>query len=174
MLVQGPGTLRSTSALRRTPMRAADAGLGLVAVPSEEPPTAPAAARLATLAAMGAVLAAQEHADDDRSRRRALRRGGRLLDRLDELRLSLLEGQPTTALRRDLETVLREAGETSGAGGLAGVVREIELRAAVELAKLERDAAHDGSGRSSAGAWNSEARSRRAIARPSLSPVPLR
>jgi hypothetical protein len=88
---------------------------------------------------MGAVLAAQERADEEGSRRRALRRGGRLLGRLEALRLALLEGGSTAALRRDLEGLLHETEGAPGIGALAGVVREIELRAAVELAKLERN-----------------------------------
>ncbi len=138
MLVQGPAVIRSTTGVRRTAGRSADVGLGFAAVPSDGPAGTPAAPRLSTLAAMGAVLAAQERADEEGSRRRALRRGGRLLDRLDALHLALLEGGSAAALRRELEATLAEASGASDARPLDDVLREIELRAAVELAKLER------------------------------------
>ncbi len=141
MLVQGLAAPRSTTGVRRTAVRAGSAGPGFVAVPSDQPPASPATARLATLAAMGAVLAAQERADEDSSRRRALRRGGRLLDRLDALRLALVEGRPTPALARELGSILSEVEGVWDDSALVGVLREIELRAAVELAKLERDEA---------------------------------
>ena len=67
-----------------------------------------------------------------------------LLERLDALRLTLLEGRPTSELQQALSGLLRGPADRLGGGALAGVVSEIELRAAVELAKLERDAALDG------------------------------
>ncbi len=60
-----------------------------------------------------------------------------MLDLLDEVKLSLLDGEPTTtALERLTRAVRSERAET-GDPGLEGLLDEIETRAAVELAKLE-------------------------------------
>ena len=93
----------------------------------------------APLTALGALLAAQEVPEvGGGGRRRAARRGHDLLDRLDELRLALLEGGvPEPTLRR-LVALLEERAGPVDDPRLGAVLHEIEVRAAVELAKLER------------------------------------
>ena len=86
------------------------------------------------LGQVDALLALQEVSDDASGR--AQQRGEALLDRLDELRLAILAGR----LRPDdLERLTRLVAEQRTAVDdprLAGILDEIELRAAVELAKL--------------------------------------
>ncbi|HET6522703.1 MAG TPA: flagellar assembly protein FliX, partial [Geminicoccaceae bacterium] len=94
----------------------------------------------APLTALGALLAAQEvpEVGGGGGRRRAARRGHDLLDRLDELRLALLEGGvPEPTLRRIVALLEERAGPVDDPR-LGAVLHEIEVRAAVELAKLER------------------------------------
>lgn len=70
-------------------------------------------------------------------RRRSVQRGHDLLDGLDRLKAALIGGRVAT---RDLQAIagrLAERMAESGDPRLDGVVAEIELRAAVELAKLE-------------------------------------
>jgi hypothetical protein len=74
------------------------------------------------------------HAAD---RRRSARRGAALLDRLDELRLALLDGEVPGGALTGLRGELAAARAASGDPDLDDVLREIEVRAAVELAKLE-------------------------------------
>ena len=96
----------------------------------------PAAAAPAA-AALDMLLALQCLPDATERRRRAMRRGRGLLDRLEQLHLALLEGtlSPTVldGLRRHLAD---DAGETDDRS-LRQLLAEIEVRAAVELAKLE-------------------------------------
>jgi hypothetical protein len=70
-------------------------------------------------------------------RRRALGRGRGLLDRLDQLRLGLLAGAvpaPLLArLRADLEATVPAAGDPV----LDRILAAIDLRCAVEIAKLD-------------------------------------
>ena len=74
-------------------------------------------------------------------RRRGIRRGGLLLDRLDQLRLGLLDGAvPLTALQ-GLRAELAGAIELDGDERLRGLLDAIDVRCAVELAKLEASGA---------------------------------
>ena len=85
------------------------------------------------------VLALQEVGEAG-ARTRVRRRADDILDRLDEIRHGLLLGSiPRHTLERLEHVVRTKAGETADPG-LADVLREIEVRARVELAKLEREA----------------------------------
>ena len=100
---------------------------------------AAAAAGLAPLTSLGALLAVQAVDDPLTGRRRARERGERLLDALDELRLALIEGRLPARKLGALQTLVSEQRANADDPQLQAVLDEIELRAAVELAKLERD-----------------------------------
>ena len=76
-------------------------------------------------------------------RRRAIRRGGGLLDRLEELKLALLMGEAGDGALERLTRTLREERPVDADAGLNSLLDQIDLRAAVELAKadLRRSAA---------------------------------
>jgi hypothetical protein len=115
--------------------RAAPAGTGFT-VPSGAPTAAPALAA-APLASLQALVALQALPDATERRRRSVRRGGALLDRLEEIRLALLDGAlPADTLIR-LRAELAAAREGTDDPRLDGLLQEIEVRAEVELAKLE-------------------------------------
>ncbi|MEE7476774.1 hypothetical protein MHIMP23_10640 [Methylobacterium hispanicum] len=71
-------------------------------------------------------------------RRRSVRRGHDLLDGLDRLKAALLGGRVAAQDLRAIAGRLSERVGESGDPRLDGLMAEIELRAAVELAKLER------------------------------------
>jgi Class II flagellar assembly regulator len=100
----------------------------------------PAAARSVTpampLAALDGVLAIQEVPDAAAQRRRAVRRGHALLDELHELRLGLIDGRLSEATLRRLAALLDTAEPPLDDPKLATVLDQIELRAALEMAKL--------------------------------------
>jgi hypothetical protein len=84
------------------------------------------------------LLTVQEVGDPLEGRRRAVRRGEDLLDRLDELHMGLLAGTfPAERLDQLLATVRRRR-ESVADPGLSEILADIELRASVELAKLGR------------------------------------
>lgn len=86
---------------------------------------------------LDALLALQDVGGPLERRRRAMARGGRLLDDLDRIKLALLDsGDPAAALQ-SLSRASGEARERGDDPGLDGVLDEIDLRAAVELAKAE-------------------------------------
>jgi hypothetical protein len=84
------------------------------------------------------LFALQEVADELSGRRRAAARGSALLDRLDELRLGLLSGTLPRAQLEALRQLAREHGPTADDPKLAAILSDIELRVAVELAKLDK------------------------------------
>lgn len=94
-------------------------------------------APVAQAAGLDAILALQAVGDFSQSRRKAVKRGGQLLDLLEAMKADLLVGR--VAMHRldsmmTQLTTLRERVEP----GLDGVIDDIELRVRVELAKLGR------------------------------------
>ena len=104
---------------------------------------APSAAATASASAMAgvadvsALMALQGVEGPLERRRRAIRRGGGLLDRLEELKLALLSGESGEAALERLTRGLREERTDDGDAGLNAVLDQIDLRASVELAKAE-------------------------------------
>ncbi len=74
-------------------------------------------------------------------RKRSIRRGRGLLDRLDELKLAMLGGEnDAEALERLTRSLREERPEDAPEAqndGLGSLLDQIDLRAAVELAKAE-------------------------------------
>lgn len=104
---------------------------------------AAAAAGVAGVAGVSALMALQGVEDATERRRRAIRRGGGLLDRLDELKLALLGGEAGEGALERLGRSLREERPIDADPALNSLLAQIDLRAAVELAKadLRRNAA---------------------------------
>jgi len=90
------------------------------------------------VASLDALLALQDVGGPLERRKRAVRRAGRILDVLDEVKLGLLSGEVTTNDLMRLQSAVRDQREATEDPHLEGVLNEIETRAAVELAKLER------------------------------------
>jgi hypothetical protein len=88
--------------------------------------------------AVTGLFSLQEVEDALTGRRRALARGDRLLDALDGLRLALLAGAMPRSQLAALAQLAQEHAGLVDDPRLAAILGEIELRAAVELAKLER------------------------------------
>ena len=92
---------------------------------------------------LNTVLALQE-APDATSRNRAKQRGKEraslMLDQLDEIRMGLLLGTIPMAKLEQLAQLVRAKRDQIDDPKLLAILDEIELRAAVELAKLSRPA----------------------------------
>jgi len=99
-------------------------------------PAAPAAAPPA-VSAVDVLLSAQEVPDALAQRRRALQRGNALLDRLEDLRLALLAGVLPRERLDELARLAKSARETVDDPKLSAILDDIDLRVAVELAKLD-------------------------------------
>lgn len=133
MKVQGPGRIEPARirGSGRTSAGSGDFARHLAA--DADGPAGAAPAR--PVQAVNPLLALQEVPDALHARKRAVRRGEELLDRLDSLRHALLTGRLTDeSLRRLADDLGRERPLVSDPG-LLQVLDEIEIRAQVELAK---------------------------------------
>jgi len=130
MKVEPPRGPTATSTTRR----ATGSGAAGFSLPAGETKPAQAASAAAPLTALDAVLALQ--VDGGGKRRRQVKRGAVVLDALDRLAASLLDG--TDGAGADLAALsdaLKDREPTDS------VLREIDVRSAVELAKREKRAA---------------------------------
>ena len=87
-----------------------------------------------------ALYAVQEVPDslDQRSRKIAVTYGKDLLDRLDDIKIGVLNGTMPKEKLTDLAQYLRQKRQASDDDSLNEIIAEIELRAEVEIAKLSR------------------------------------
>jgi class II flagellar assembly regulator FliX len=112
-------------------------GAGTFAVADAEAPRAAAATTgPRAVAGIDALLALQAIDEPGERRRRGAKRGRIALDALDDLKLGLLAGTLDGVALRKLTSAAAVLAEQSGDPGLDGILAEIELRAAVELAKF--------------------------------------
>ena len=137
MKVEGPGGVGSAASPRGAkPAAAGGFSIGGAGGAGE----AAAAARVTSTNARGsldALIALQQVDSPLERRRKAVRRAGVILDVLDEVKISLLDGgAPPAALDRLVQAVRQERGEADDPQ-LQDLLNEIETRAAVELAKLQ-------------------------------------
>lgn len=136
--IGGPGNIRPGAAKR--PSGASSAGDTSFAslLKGTEKPAGQVSqpAPVAALDAMLTVQAVDDQGGGRKNRQRAFQRGSSLLDRLDEIRHGLLEGRLPASRLQELAQQLRSEKLTVEDPRQAEVLAEIELRCAVELAKL--------------------------------------
>jgi len=135
MKVVGPNGVSTPSNTR--PTRSAS-GFSLGQTPAAASPSAatPSAAT-GGVSDVSALMALQGIEGPLEKRRRAIRRGGGLLDRLEELKLALLTGEGDESSLDQLARTLREERTDDGDADLSALLDQIDLRASVELAKAE-------------------------------------
>lgn len=103
----------------------------------DAPQRAAAAAPTGAVTSLDAILALQGAEDPMQRRARQRRRGQEALDTLEELERGLLLGRAPGGLKARLEA-LQGRSEKTGDPGLDDVLNEIDIRLAVEAAKLGR------------------------------------
>lgn len=96
------------------------------------------AAPIGSVGSIDALLALQSIDGPDEVEAQLIDRGHDLLDRLKSLQSELLAGQLDRATLEDLQRQLGRRAERSSDPALQAVLDDIELRAAVELAKLDQ------------------------------------
>ena len=121
--------------LRTAAPRSAESGFRL---PQTERPTEPGRtgplARTETLHLVAALAGADSR---DQKRKRRQRHAHALLDRLDGLQRELAGGRRDPATLDALAATLKDAGDASDDPALEAIVEAVELRAAVEIAKMK-------------------------------------
>jgi hypothetical protein len=135
MRVESNRPLRPTATRRGD--RTREAGGASFAEALAEGETPAPAAGATPVGGLASLLALQEIDDPLQRRREGFRRGSRLLDHLDEIRRGLLAGAISRESLAGLRQELKDARAMTLDPGLDEILAEIELRAAVELAKLE-------------------------------------
>lgn len=127
-----------TGVTRRAGQAAAPGGSGFARALAGTPEPAAAPTGAAPVQGLNALLAAQEVDDSTEGRKRARRRADSLLDQLEDLRLAIMLGEVPLAQLENLAAQLSHRQESVNDPKLAQIINEIEIRAAVELAKRGR------------------------------------
>lgn len=150
MKIDGPGSAGKLSSAKKTAKSAKPAGAGFARAlgdtsaadgQADETPALPSGGALASvdalLALQGVDAVDGANPDGRRKNQAAARHGQDLLDQLDEIRVGLLTGRLSEAHLRALSQRLAERVEAPADPKLKGVLDDINLRVAVELAKYE-------------------------------------
>lgn len=99
--------------------------------------SAQATVAMGSLTGLDALMALQQFDEAGERRKRAAKRATGLLDMLDGLRVALLSDQSPKATAQHLANLLQEHRDSVDDERLDLLLDEIDLRAQVELAKLE-------------------------------------
>ena len=108
--------------------------------PAAAPASAGAVSASGGVMGVGALIALQEVGSPLERRRRTIRRASSLLDELEGLKIALLGGSFGRVDLDRLTRVVRDQRDATDDPKLESLLDEIETRALVELAKLERAA----------------------------------
>ncbi|MDE1938910.1 MAG: flagellar assembly protein FliX, partial [Alphaproteobacteria bacterium] len=130
-------TSKVDSAVVRRAAKSASATDGVFSVSSSPEPRAQVVAGPGPIAALDSILTLQGLDDSTDGRSKGLKHGEQLLDMLDQVRDGLLAGGIPRATLNRLANAVTRRHESFADPKLQGVLDEIELRAHVELAKLE-------------------------------------
>jgi hypothetical protein len=90
------------------------------------------------VAQVGGVLSLMEISPEEELARANYHRGEEVLDLLEQYRRGMIAGKLNYAAVEEIEQKLAHEREKTAIAGLEGIVDDIEIRAAVELAKVKR------------------------------------
>jgi hypothetical protein len=136
MEIKGPGRIEASNVRRLT--RGGSQSSGFSISETSEQPRAASLSAPGPLTAVETLLSLQNIDDSTNGASKGVAHGEKLLELLDDLRDGLLSGGiPRSTLNR-LANTLSRRHETFADPKLQGVLDEIDLRARVELAKLEQ------------------------------------
>jgi hypothetical protein len=137
--INGPRRLDSSPAIRRAGrVSSGDSKTFAAAEEIADSKTAAALTGTGPIAAVDTILALQGIEDSADQRTKGVDRGEQLLNLLDEVRDGLLAGGIPRAMLNRLALAVSKRRESFADPKLQTVLDEIDLRARVELAKLEQ------------------------------------
>lgn len=134
--IDGPGKIGPTAAASRKRSSGAGGISFASALTLDETSSAAAAGGMAPLSPLGSLLTIQEAPDAAAGRSKGVQRAEDLLAGLDELRRGLILGTISPAQLQLLSRNLESHRTTVDDPRLTDILGQIELRVAVELAKL--------------------------------------
>jgi hypothetical protein len=135
MEIKGPGRIETGAVRRKSPAAPSGGGFS-VSTPAET--HAQIVAGPGPIAALDSILALQDMGDATDGRSKGLAHGEQLLDILDSVRDGLLAGGIPRATLNRLAVAVTRRHDVFADPKLQDVLDQIELRAHVELAKLEQ------------------------------------
>jgi hypothetical protein len=133
MRIVGPNATARAAAPSASKRAAAG---GFSVTEQEAPRNSQPVAALRTIGGIDALIALQGQDEKAERRRRAVSRGKSALDALDELKLEMLGGTLGPSMLMRLKSVTTDLLDASGDAKIDAVLAEIDLRVAVEIAKL--------------------------------------
>jgi hypothetical protein len=139
MKVNGYGIVKPGSSARRSSSTSSSTRFSdiLSVAQAEGAAAASEVSDIAATASLGGLLALQEISEEEKRRQRLVKQGKNMLDRLEDLRQKLLIGEIPASMLPSLEASLAAEKEGISDPRLLMIIEDIELRVAVELAKLE-------------------------------------
>ena len=134
MEIKGPGRIETAAIKRKTTSGAASGGFSVTGAGESH---AQIVAGPGPIAALDSILMLQQLDDSTQGKSKGLAHGEQLLDLLDSVRDGLLAGGIPRATLNRLAAAVTRRHEAFADPKLQDVLDQIELRAHVELAKLE-------------------------------------
>ncbi|HYF86345.1 flagellar assembly protein FliX [Azospirillum sp.] len=137
MKVEGPGNLRGSGTVRRTGKTDASGGASFAKQLVGDTTATHGVTGASAVFGVSSVLALQEVDDATARASRGKMRAQDMLDIMDEIRHGLLAGSLSAQKLMDLQRVVQSRKVQVDDPKLAEILDEIDLRAQVELAKLQ-------------------------------------
>ena len=136
MKIKGSGSVSSTS--KKKPVASTGSGQAFHgAVSVDETNSASGVSGSQPIRSVDTLLSLQEVPDSTEGRSKGLMYGKDMLQHLEDIRVGLLLGAIPKARLKALSQVIKQRRDSFQDPGLAELLDQIELRARVELAKLE-------------------------------------
>ncbi len=139
MKVDAYGNIKATNTTKKRGGISATSDFASVlsAAESEETAQSSGLQEITDVSTLTGILALQEVPEQEIRRKKLIKHGENLLEQLDQLRRRLLLGTLPASLLNDLNHELKQQKQDISDPQLLEIIAEIELRAAVEAAKLE-------------------------------------
>jgi hypothetical protein len=135
MEIKGPGRVETSAIKRKAPAGAPSSGFAVSEAPESH---GQIVAGPGPIAALDSILMLQGMDDSMQGKRKGVAHAEQLLDLLDSVRDGLLAGEIPRATLNKLAAAVTRRHEAFADPALQDVLDQIELRAHVELAKLEQ------------------------------------
>lgn len=137
----GPSKTEKTSKTKKSGSSGAAGAFSALIGGADETSSAAGVGTTHAVTGLDAILMAQAIDGDEarKSKKKAVTRGNDILDSLNELRVGLLTGTLSGKRIHRLKTLIDQHRDMVDDPKLLQILDEIDLRAAVELAKIERE-----------------------------------
>lgn len=131
------GPTRQNSLRDKKKVAQGDSGFSDYIQDTSDTPNCAPVASIAAASHSNPLLSIQEISDEQLAHKRAIRHSHDMLDQLDDIRLALMTGGVPMNMLREIDDLVAQQREQITDPELADLIDEIEVRAAVERAKLE-------------------------------------